>query len=74
MINLLVLDEGERIKAIENLSDVFYIIDANNNYRYISIVEGKDEADIHKTCLGGLNVTKSIKTLSEKVDISSDLM
>lgn len=73
IVNLLLLDEGAIVKAIENLNDVFYIIDANNNYRYISIVEGKDEADIHKTFLRSLNVTGSIKTLSAKVDISSDV-
>lgn len=73
MVNLLVLEEGEKIKAIENLNDVFYIIDANNNYRYISIVEGKDEADIRKTFTGSLNIAGDIKTLSVKVDISSDV-
>lgn len=73
MVNLLVLEEGEKIKAIENLNDVFYIIDANNNYRYISIVEGKDEADIRKTFTGSLNIAGNIKTLSVKVDISSDV-
>lgn len=73
MVNLLVLEEGEKIKAIENLNDVFHIIDANNNYRYISIVEGEDEADIRKTFTGSLNIAGDIKTLSVKVDISSDV-
>lgn len=73
MVNLLVLDEGREVEAIENIKDVFYIVDDNHKPRYISVAEAKDKADMQKTIIGTLNIAEGIKVSGMTMDISSDV-
>ncbi|MCM3508944.1 hypothetical protein [Staphylococcus capitis] len=73
MVNLLILDEGEKVKAIENIKDVFYIGDDNHKPRYISVAEAKDKADMQKTIIGTRKIAEGIKISGITMDISSDV-
>ncbi|GAA8616782.1 hypothetical protein oki184_17650 [Helicobacter pylori] len=73
IVNLLVLDEGKKVETIENIKDVFCIVDDDHKSHYISIAEAKDKADMQKTIIGTLNIAEGINISGTTMDISSDV-
>lgn len=71
MVDLLVLDEGEIVEPLDDVKDIFYIVDKNNRKHYISIVEEKDKSIIYKSLRDRYETTKNVKLTHFMVDISS---
>lgn len=71
MVDLLVLDEGEIVEPLDDVKDIFYIVDKNKRKHYISVVEEKDKSIIYKSLRDRYETTKNVKLSHFMLDISS---